>query len=88
MVREGEPTERSQRDAVDDTRPFIAYLAGTQESEAVAGFQEALRRHRSERGDELMTYAEELLAQGRVEGLREGGSRGGLVAGRGDLGDD
>ena len=50
MVREREPTERSQRDAVDDARPFIAYLAGAQESEAAAGFQEALRCHGTERG--------------------------------------
>ena len=61
---------------VDDARPFFAYLAGTQESEAMAGFQAALRRHGSQRGEELMTYAEELLAQGRAEGLMEGERRG------------
>ena len=60
---------------VDDARPFFAYLAGTQESEAMAGFQAALRRHGSQRGEELMTYAEELLAQGRAEGLIEGERR-------------
>ena len=37
---------------------------------------EALRRHELERGDEIMTYAEELLAEGWVQGLIEGEQRG------------
>ena len=57
---------------LDEAYPFFVYLAGTQEHEVLEGFQGALWRHNPERGDDLMTYAEELLAQGRAEGEQRG----------------
>ena len=53
---------------VDDARPFVAYLGGYAGVRGGPGFQAAFRRHGSERGDELMTYAEERLARGPGRG--------------------
>ena len=65
---------------VDDLRRFSLYLMATQEYEAVETFGEALRRYGLEGGGEIMTYAQELLAEGeakgRAEGLKEGEQRG------------
>jgi len=47
-------------------------MLATQEPEVVQSFREVLRRYASESGDDLMTYAQELLAEGREEGRAEG----------------
>ena len=40
----------------------------TQGREAIETFEGALRRHGLEQGGEIVTYAQELLAEGRAEG--------------------
>jgi predicted transposase/invertase (TIGR01784 family) len=47
-------------------RIFVRYLLSTQEPEVAGSFREVLRRHAPEVGENLMTYAEELRAEGRV----------------------
>ena len=61
---------------VDELRRFVVYLMATQEHEVIEMFGEALRRHGVEQGGEIMTYAEELLAEGRAEGRTEGEAKG------------
>ena len=55
------------RGGVDELRRFVLYVMATQEHEEIETFGEALRRQGLEQGVEIMTYAEELLAQGRAE---------------------
>ena len=43
-------------------------MMGTKGREVMETFGEALRRHGLEQGGEIMTYAEELLEEGRQEG--------------------
>ena len=65
---------------VDEFRRFIVYLTTVQDHDVVETFKEALERHGLDLGGEIMTYAEELLAEGeargRAEGLIEGEQRG------------
>ena len=56
----------------DELRPFLVYMMGTKGREVIETFGEALRRHGLEQGGEIMTYAEELLEEGRQEGRAEG----------------
>ena len=49
-------------------RLFVLYILATQEPEVAQSFREVLRRYAPEAGDDLMTYAQELLAEGRAEG--------------------
>ncbi len=75
---------RQAEGGVDEFRRFLAYLAAVQDGDVVETFKEALERHGLELGGEIMTYAEELLAEGeargeargRAEGLIEGEQRG------------
>ena len=61
-------------------RVFLRYILQTQDREAIESFQEALQRHAPHVRGDLMTYAQELLEEGRmrnqvdvIEGLlREG----------------
>jgi hypothetical protein len=47
----------------------VRYILSTQEPEAAQSFREVLRQQAPEVGEELMmTYAQELLAEGRAEG--------------------
>ena len=55
------------RGGVDERRRFVLYVMATQEHQEIETFGEALRRQGLEQGVEIMTYAEELLAQGRAE---------------------
>ena len=48
----------------------------TQERETVEAFGEALRRHGREQGGEIMSYAQQLLQEGRQEGWQEGRQEG------------
>jgi predicted transposase YdaD len=53
---------------VNYVRIFVLYILATQEPDAVQSFGEVLRRRVPEAGDDLMTYAQQLLAEGRSEG--------------------
>ena len=57
---------------INYVRLFVLYILATQEPEVAQSFREVLRRYAPEAGDDLMTYAQELLAEGREEGRAEG----------------
>ena len=57
---------------VGELRRFILYLMAIKGREAIEAFEGALRRHGLEQGGEIVTYAQELLAEGRAEGRVEG----------------
>jgi predicted transposase YdaD len=57
---------------INYVRLFVLYILATQEPAAAQSFREVLRRYAPEAGDDLMTYAQELLAEGRAEGRAEG----------------
>ena len=59
------------RGGVREANPFFVYLMTTQEREVIEGFQVALRHHGREQGGEIVTYAEELLAEGEQRGKVE-----------------
>jgi predicted transposase YdaD len=61
-------------------RIFVLYILATQEPEAALSFREVLQRHAPEVGDDLMTYAQELLKEGRTEGRAEGQAEGEIKA--------
>jgi predicted transposase YdaD len=52
---------------VNYMRVFVRYILSTQEPEAAQTFRDVLRQHAPELGDEVMTYAQELLEKGRLE---------------------
>jgi predicted transposase YdaD len=52
---------------VNYMRVFVRYILSTQEPEAAQTFRDVLRQHAPELGDEVMTYAQELFEQGRLE---------------------
>ncbi|ETW92075.1 MAG: hypothetical protein ETSY2_54610, partial [Candidatus Entotheonella gemina] len=49
---------------------FVRYILSTQDRETASRFGEVLRRYSE--GDDMRTYAQELLAEGRAEGREEG----------------
>jgi predicted transposase YdaD len=51
---------------VNYLRIFIRYILATQEPEAAQTFREVLQRTAPEVGDDLMTYAQELRAEGKM----------------------
>ncbi len=57
-------------------RVFVLYILATQEPEAAASFREVLGRYAPDAGDDVMTYAQQLLAEGRAEGRAEGQAEG------------
>lgn len=57
---------------VDELRRFILYLMATKGREAIETFEGALRRQGLEQGGEIVTYAQELLAEGEEKGRAEG----------------
>ena len=70
---------------IDDLRQFLAYLMTTQDQEVVETFSEALRRYGIDKGGEIVTYAQQLLAEGEAKGLEKGRAEGlaeGLEKGR------
>jgi hypothetical protein len=80
----GSLSSRVGSGGIDYVRIFVLYILETQEPEAAESFREVLRRHAPAVGDDLMTYAQELLAQGEergeirtqvriIEGLLQGG---------------
>ncbi len=66
--------------AVNHFRLFVLYVMATQDEAAVKVFDEALRRHGREQGGDVMSYAQQLLEEGRKEGREEGVQRGKLEA--------
>ncbi len=68
----GSLSSRPSSGGIDYVRIFVLYILETQEPEAAESFREVLRRHAPEVGDELMTYAQQLLAEGRAEGEERG----------------
>ena len=66
---------RQAEGGVDEFRRFIVYLATVQDGEVVETFKDALERHGLDLGGEIMTYAEQLLAEGRAEGEAKGVQR-------------
>ena len=67
---------RQVQGGVDEFRRFIVYLAAVQDREVLEAFREALERHGLDLGGEIMTYAEQLLAEGRAEGEAKGRTEG------------
>ena len=65
------PLLRQAGGGVDERRRFYRYLLSTQDRDVVRRLREALRRRESEE-DEIMTYAQELLAEGEAKGRAEG----------------
>jgi predicted transposase YdaD len=55
------------RGGINYVRLFVLYILATQEPEAAQSFRDVLRRYAPEVGDDLMTYAQELLEKGRLE---------------------
>lgn len=53
---------------INYVRVFLRYILQTQDREAIESFQQALRRHTPNLRGDLMTYAQELLREGREEG--------------------
>jgi len=53
---------------INYVRLFVLYIVATQEPEAAQSFRDVLRHHAPAVGDDLMTYAQELLKEGREEG--------------------
>ena len=51
---------------------LVEYLTCTQDPESIRLFDETMKDHGIDRGKTLMTYAEELLEEGRSEGRAEG----------------
>ena len=57
-------------------RMFVMYLLATQDRGMARSFGEELREAMSGPGGELMTYAEELIREGRKQGRKEGRDEG------------
>ena len=71
------PLLRRGGGGVDERRQLYRYLLSTQDRDVVRRLREALRRRGpEEEGDEMMTYAQELLAEGEARGRAEGEARG------------
>ncbi len=52
--------------------PVVLYVIGTQDNETLREFDAALRREVPGPGGDMMTYGEQLIQEGRQEGLQEG----------------
>jgi predicted transposase YdaD len=64
----GSLSSRPPSGGIDYVRIFVLYILETQEPEAAESFREVLRRHAPEVGGDLMTYSQELLAEGEQKG--------------------
>jgi hypothetical protein len=51
---------------INYVRIFVLYILATQEPKAAQSFRDVLRQYAPEVGDDLMTYAQEILAQGEI----------------------
>ena len=61
---------RQAEGGVDEFRRFIVYLAAVQDDDIIKTFSEALERHGLDLKGEIMTYAEQLLAEGEAKGVQ------------------
>ena len=61
---------------VDYIRTIAVYLFSMPDKAAADAFDEALRRHQGGQGGGIMSYAQELLEEGRVKGRAEGKAEG------------
>jgi hypothetical protein len=52
---------------VNYVRLFIGYILETQEPELAQSFREVLRQQAPALGDEMMTYAQELRSEGKIQ---------------------
>ncbi len=57
---------------VNYVRLFALYILETQESASAESFRQVLGRYVPGAGEDLMTYAQQLIAEGREEGRQEG----------------
>lgn len=64
---------------INYVRLFVFYILATQEEASARSFQEVLRRYTPGVGDDVMTYAQQLLAEGRAEGRVEGEEAGKII---------
>ena len=62
------PLLRQVAGRVDERHQFYLYLLTTQDLDVVQTFREALRRQGLDEGDEIMSYAQQLLAEGEAKG--------------------
>ena len=69
------PLLRQAGGGVDERHQFYLYLLTTQDLDVVQRLREALRRRGFEEGDEIMTYAQQLLAEGEAKSRAEGETR-------------
>lgn len=70
------PLLRQTGGGVDERHQFYLYLLTTQDLDVVQRLREALRRRGFEEGDEIMTYAQQLLAEGEAKGRAQGRAEG------------
>lgn len=68
---------RQERE-IDYLELFVLYVMTTQDIAGTDAFDEALRRHGHEQGGMIMSYAQQLLAEGEAKGRAEGERRGQL----------
>ena len=61
---------------VNYIRLFMVYVMATQDEAGALAFDEALRRRGREQGGEIMSYARQLLEEGRAEGRSQGREEG------------
>ena len=52
---------------INERHQFYLYLMATQDLDVVQTFQEAFRHQGLDEGDEIMTYAQQLLAEGEAK---------------------
>lgn len=71
-----------ETDGINYVRVFVRYLLATQAHETVTEFVETVEQFAAERGEKIMTYAEELLREGEQRGRIKGELHGEL---RGEL---
>ena len=57
---------------INYVRIFVRYLLATQERNQVREFVEIVQAHAAERGEKIMTYAEELMREGEIKGEIKG----------------
>ncbi len=62
---------RLQRE-IDYFELFVLYVMATQDTAGTEAFDDALRRHGHEQGGMIMSYAQQLLAEGEAKGRVEG----------------
>ena len=60
---------------INERHRFYLYLMATQDLDVIQTFREVLRRQGLDGGEDIMTYAQQLLAEGEAKGRAEGEAR-------------